>query len=882
MSYTLRPYQAEAVDAAEAFMARSLAPHLIVAPTGSGKSLLVAELAKRIHARSGKRVLCLAPSAELVTQNRAKYMLTGERASLFSASAGGRETRSPVVFGSPLTVKNHISRFGTGYALVVVDECFSGGTIISTPHGGKPINSLRNGDIVCNSVGSGKVEAVFTKSVLEIYLVKLANGTTIRCTGSHPFFTGEGWVQASQLEGKSVFRKEDVSNLLNGFRAQVASNEKAGWHASTDNEPDDGGRLERSRNLFSVLRKEMEEPYAQLFIAAEGGGDFETNRAQTASDLGERTWPYRPAEIPPGYTRARVGGGTPNSNRGRSQERNVSERIQGGSCLSAEYDCLGSGREEPRHPCASSRRQKERRAFGSIRVESVSRVKLESPEIVYNLHVGGHPSYFAGGVLVHNCHGLTPTLKSIISAMQEFSPRLRVCGMTATPYRMGTGYIYRELPDGSVHGLDRAVDPYFDKCVYEIGARHLLDQGYLTKPVIGATGDHYDTGGMSLNSRGKFDAADVDRAYHGHGRKTAAIVAEIVAKSAERRGVLLFAATVQHAREVLASLPPTLSAIVTGETPAAERADILRRFLARDLKYLVNVAVLTTGFDAPHVDVIAILRKTESVGLWQQIVGRGLRLSPGKTDCLILDYTTNIDDHIPDGDVFAPVIEAKTTAPGDVRITATCPECGYHNVAAVRADYIVSGEVSVSYDPAGYLLDAMGARVRAGDGVDDGYVSIHFVRRCNGGALLGREYERCNYRWTGKACPHCDEQNDIAARYCIVCRGEIVDPNEKLRSDFKASKRDPAQWQCDEVIDCVTHDTISKSGNPTTRVDITTPYRSFSVWILQDPQHQAGLRDRAKWDALGGEMPTSVRYSKDPVSGFYRVSAWNAPPDVEP
>ena len=101
---------------------------------------------------------------------------------------------------------------------------------------------------------------------------------------------------------------------------------------------------------------------------------------------------------------------------------------------------------------------------------------------------------------------------------------------------------------------------------------------------------------------------------------------------------MLFAATVRHAEEVMASLPPDLSAMITGDTPKGERASIIARFKARRIKYLVNVAVLTTGFDAPHVDVIAILRKTESVGLLQQIIGRGLRLHDDKRDCLVLDY----------------------------------------------------------------------------------------------------------------------------------------------------------------------------------------------------------------------------------------------------
>jgi DNA repair protein RadD len=163
-----------------------------------------------------------------------------------------------------------------------------------------------------------------------------------------------------------------------------------------------------------------------------------------------------------------------------------------------------------------------------------------------------------------------------------------------------------------------------------VGARDLIEQGFLTEPVIGGTmAEGYDTHGLTPNAQGKFDAADVDRAYHGHGRKTAAIVADVVRQAQDRQGVMFFAATVRHAQEIMASLPPELSVMVTGETGKSERDSLIRRFKAKAIKYLVNVSVLTTGFDAPHVDLIAILRKTESVGLLQQIIGRGLRICPG-------------------------------------------------------------------------------------------------------------------------------------------------------------------------------------------------------------------------------------------------------------
>ena len=608
---SLRLYQQAAVDAAVEWMRRSLAPACIEAATGAGKSHIIAEVARMIHAQTGKRVLCLAPSAELVVQNHGKYLASGHRASMYSATAGAKELRFSVVFGSPLTVKNRISAFkrtgNDGYALVVVDEC----------------------------------------------------------------------------------------------------------------------------------------------------------------------------------------------------------------------------------------------------------------------------------------HGMTPTVQGIIEEMRTANPNLRVLGLTATPYRLGSGWIFRDGPGANgaarINGEDTARDPYFAKCVYKVGARELIDQGFLTLPVIGqinATG--YDTAGLSVNSRGQFDADAVDRAYHGHGRKTAAIVADVVAQAQDRKGVMFFAATVQHAREIIASLPPQLSAIVTGETAKGERDSLLRRFKASadgradGLKYLVNVSVLTTGFDAPHVDVIAILRKTESVGLLQQIIGRGLRTSPGKVDCLVLDYTTNLDDHCPDGDLFAPVVRAGKPGGDGGSLPAECPTCGHENAFTASPQYL-----GFKYDKAGYALDLDGRQVMS----DWGPIPVHLGRRCMGMVQAGArgQYERCDYRWTSKECPHCLADNDIAARYCQNCRGEIVDPNTRLRGEFHAMKKDPTQRQTDVVVSISSKEGLSQRGNKTIRVEFVTEFRQFTVWFTPESN---SARAQAEWAAFQtateSEKPRTVSYVKDVSSGFYRVFAYNRQEDMEP
>jgi DNA repair protein RadD len=476
-------------------------------------------------------------------------------------------------------------------------------------------------------------------------------------------------------------------------------------------------------------------------------------------------------------------------------------------------------------------------------------------------------------VVIDECHHITHTVKGIIEAIKAENSNLRVVGMSATPYRMGSGYIFSQWPDGKPVPEHQRINPYFDACVYRITAPELIKENYLTPPTIGAIrADNYRTLDMALNSRGQFDAEDVERAYHGHGRKTAAIIADVVAQANDRQGVLIFAATVRHAEECLASLPPGLSAIVTADTPKNERATILTRFKAREIKYLVNVAVLTTGFDAPHVDLIAMLRATESVALLQQIIGRGLRLCDGKRDCLVLDYAENVERHCPDGDVFSPTISTVKSEVTDL-MGVECPQCHIENEFRLRPN-----PDGYKIDRHGYFVDLDGNKIET----EWGPMPSHFGRRCQAKINIAGDLVQCSYRWTSKDCPHCEEENDIAARYCESCKGELVDPNEKLRIEFRELKQDPRRKQTDQVISWIVKPMVSKAGRDVDRVDVVTPYRSFSFWLMKKPTWPRAIRDREMFNALHGYQPATITYAKDAESGYYRVFAFNRPADEIP
>src|SRR5574343_25541 len=188
--FKLRDYQQNAVDAVMNHITKSTSPCLVEAAVGSGKSLLAAELARVILAKAPhKKILCFAPSKELVEQNAQKYNAIAP-ASIYCASAGKKCLENQVIFCSPLTVKGGLEQILTHeIASVILDECFTGDTLISTPSGDKEIHSMRCGDIVYNAIGTGIVKAVSIKQNYNIYIVRLSNGKEIRTTENHPFFT---------------------------------------------------------------------------------------------------------------------------------------------------------------------------------------------------------------------------------------------------------------------------------------------------------------------------------------------------------------------------------------------------------------------------------------------------------------------------------------------------------------------------------------------------------------------------------------------------------------------------------------------------------------------------------------------------------------------
>ncbi len=354
-------------------------------------------------------------------------------------------------------------------------------------------------------------------------------------------------------------------------------------------------------------------------------------------------------------------------------------------------------------------------------------------------------------VIVDECHRISDDDKSqyqqIIAHLRTQNPRLRLLGLTATPYRLGKGWIYQYHYQGMVRGDEKSL---FRDCIYELPLRYMIKHKFLVPPErLDMPVVQYDFSRLQPNGSGLFAEADLNDELRRQARITPHIVNQIIDFSKDRKGVMIFCSTVEHAGEVFKLLPAGEAALVSAQTSAQDRDQLINAFKQQQLRYLVNVSVLTTGFDAPHVDLIAILRPTESVSLYQQIVGRGLRLAADKTDCLILDYAGNPHD------LFTPEVGSHKPGSDNKPVQVFCPACGFANIFW-------------------------------GKTTEDGTVIEHFGRRCQG--VLEDDddnREQCDFRFRFKSCPHCGAENDIAARRCHQCQEVLVDPDDMLKAAQK-------------------------------------------------------------------------------------------------
>lgn len=298
-------------------------------------------------------------------------------------------------------------------------------------------------------------------------------------------------------------------------------------------------------------------------------------------------------------------------------------------------------------------------------------------------------------ILIDECHLVSPNMSAsygkFIEGLKKVNPKLKVVGLSATPYRLGLGL----LTEGGLFtdiACDQTTLRYFN---------WFIDQGYIVPLIPKRTKKELSIDGVRLQG-GELNSKDLQQAVDKE-EITYEAIKETVNLGYDRKRWLVFATGVEHAIHIAGTLQDfgITAVAIHSDLSKEERSSALRRFKSGEIQAIVNNNILTTGFDDPLIDLIVVLRPTASPSLWVQMLGRGTRpvFAPGdydlttqegrleaiaashKQNCLVLDFAGNTKRLGPINDPVLPKKKGKGGGSAPVRL---CPECGTYMHASIR------------------------------------------------------------------------------------------------------------------------------------------------------------------------------------------------------
>lgn len=298
-------------------------------------------------------------------------------------------------------------------------------------------------------------------------------------------------------------------------------------------------------------------------------------------------------------------------------------------------------------------------------------------------------------IIIDECHLVSPKQNSmywiLITALKEINPYLKVVGLTATPYRLGQGLLTNQP--------SLFTDICYNLCDLE-SFNKLIEEGYLSPLIPKPTSVKIDTNNVAIHG-GEFVSSQLQEVSDQE-KITYGALTETLEVAGERKHWLIFATSIQHAENIQTALDSmgVTCGIVHSKMTTKERDKEILKFKCGYYTALVNVGVLTTGFDYPEIDLIIMLRPTNSTVLWIQMLGRGTRplyaegfdlstiqgrldaiAASEKQDCMVLDFAGNTPRLGPINDPVIP--KPKGNKPGSAPIRI-CDGCGIYIHASLK------------------------------------------------------------------------------------------------------------------------------------------------------------------------------------------------------
>jgi len=652
-------------------------------------TIIFASLAAQWRAEHGGRVLILAHREELIRQAADKYLSVNPGAHVGVVKADENDVDADIVVASVQTLYSAQRREQIkDVSLVICDECFPAGTMVGT----KPIEQIKEGDFVpsydesTGDVVLRRVTATMRRTPEKLVKVRLSDGRSFACTPNHPLMTDRGWVSAGMSYGASVLSfthdTEDSSyrelhcvrdtdgtdrpsverlacwtseDLFKGVLGSLAQCCRKGtsscesrddsmrcvwnnirgkqgqtvqvpseWSCNllsgmppTQNVTDDG--CDKSHSCIGA--HECEQSDASRKIARGDAGNSSENRPST-SHAG-REWQTHTS------TAENVGRllGMEYRSGGEAVRRRNAIPLQTRYRTPDDDGVRGSGRGVPLLGGAPRIGHTSGRTASFARVVDVQ--ILESgrdgtyggmcPDgFVYNLEVEGTHTYLINeGLTVHNCHHFAA--EKFLEVINHYN--VTTVGFTATMDR----------------GDGRALGDVWEKISYEKSILWMIRKKYLCD----VRGVHIKVPGLDLSSvrRSGKDLNESDLGDSLMEAMAPSVVAKAYREHAADMPGVVFTPTVDTALAVAEAFRTEgfATQAVWGNMPTADRARVIKEYDDGELQVLVSVMTLTEGWDAPRAQCAVIMRPTKSTGLFCQMAGRVLRLSPGKPHALILD-----------------------------------------------------------------------------------------------------------------------------------------------------------------------------------------------------------------------------------------------------
>lgn len=266
----------------------------------------------------------------------------------------------------------------------------------------------------------------------------------------------------------------------------------------------------------------------------------------------------------------------------------------------------------------------------SFKSKNISRVTFATIGSIYKIG-SVFKKYGIKKMLIDEAHLFSREDVGMLSKFIVDSSITHVLGITATPLK---------LHEGCLEMLTTNTDTkaFYDDILYVCQIAEIISYGFWTK--LRYMKVAFDKSLLKFDKqKGDFSEDSVNAAYDSN--KIAQKILSTLHKFIDRKKVLIFVPSVAEAIR-LSRLYPN-SAAIYGDMDGGERSRAIDSFLNGSLRYLFNYNVLSTGFDAPQVDLILGARATASLSWWYQVIGRGARLFDCKLDCLIIDFVGNVD-----------------------------------------------------------------------------------------------------------------------------------------------------------------------------------------------------------------------------------------------